>query len=181
VSVDIATFHPKLQFIVQDQSSQDAIFNARVPSDLRSRISFQTHDFFAPQPVKEANVYLFSSVLHDWSDEMAVKILRQLLPAMKPNSRILVIEGVMGEFGDVSNAQMRGTRSADLTMLALLNGKERTKEDWITLVESADLTMLALLNGKERTKEDWITLVESADERLMVKNIVRPSVGARNR
>ena len=152
MSVDIAIFYLKLRFIVQDLPNQEAIFDARVPSDLRFRISFQAHDFFAPQPTKDADVYLLSSVLHSWSDELAAKILRQLLPAIKPNSRILLFEGVMGEFGDVSNAQMRFTKTADLTMLALLNGKERTRDN---------CTML----------------VKSVDEKLMVKNVVRPTVG----
>lgn len=152
MSVDIVIFHPKLRFIVQDLPNQEAIFDARVPSVLWFRISFQAHDFFAPQPVKDADVYLLSSVLHDWSDELAAKILRQLLPTMKPNSRILLFEGVMGAFGDVSNMQMRFTKNADLTMPALLN-------------------------GKERTRDNWTMLVKRVDERLMMKNVVRPAVG----
>lgn len=152
VCVDIATFHSKLQFIVQDQPSQETVFNSRIPSDLRSRISFLPHDFFTPQPIKEADVYLLSHVLHDWSDEMALKILRQLTPAMKATSSILVLEQVLAEFGEVSNAQMRTARSADLLMLSLCN-------------------------AKERTKEDWRVLVESVDERLAVKNIISSSVG----
>ena len=152
ISADIATFHPKLQFIVQDQPSQEIVFNSRVPADLRSRISFQPYDFFTPQPVKEADVYFLSHVLHDWSDEMALKILRQIVPAMKATSRILLLERVVAEFGEVSNAEMQ-------------------------IARSADLLMLSLFNAKERTKDDWEVLVESADERLIVKNIVSSSAG----
>jgi 6-hydroxytryprostatin B O-methyltransferase len=148
----VATFHPKLRFIVQDQPSQEEIFKSQVPRNLRSRISFQAHDFFTPQPVKGADVYFLSAVLHDWSDEMALKILQQLVPTMKPSTRILVFEGIMAEFGEVTNAQMRITRSVDLMMLSLLN-------------------------GKERTKENWMQLVENADPKLTVKNIVSPSFG----
>ena len=58
----------------------------------------------------------------------------------------------MGEFGDVSNTQMR-------------------------FAKSADLTMLALLNAKKRKRDDWTMLVKSVDERMTVKNVARPSVG----
>lgn len=138
MSVSIATFFPKLKFIIQDLPSQAAIFEVRVPPELRSRISFQSHDFFTTQPVKGAAVYILSSVLHDWSDVKAVEILRQLVPAMKPSSRICVLDGVMAEFGEVSNEQMRRTRSADLLMLSLFNARERRKEDWRALMEKVD-------------------------------------------
>ena len=83
---------------------------------------------------------------------MAPKILRQLVPVMKPSTRILVLEGIMAEFGEVTNTQMTVTRSVDLMMLSLLN-------------------------GKERTKGNWIQLVRTVDPKLTVKNIVRLSVG----
>jgi hypothetical protein len=38
---------------------------------------------------------------------MALKILRQLIPAMKATGSILVLEQVLAEFAKVSNAQMR--------------------------------------------------------------------------
>lgn len=53
------------------------------------------HDFFAPQPVKSPAVFLLRCILHDWSDEYAIKILRQLRDAAGPKTQLLVIESLM--------------------------------------------------------------------------------------
>lgn len=43
--------------------------------ELRDRVSFAEHDFFTEQPIKDAEVYFFRWILHDWGDEDAVRIL----------------------------------------------------------------------------------------------------------
>lgn len=53
------------------------------------------HDFFERQTVKEAAVYLLHSVIHDWSDEYCIKILRQVRAAAGPNSQLVVIDCIM--------------------------------------------------------------------------------------
>jgi hypothetical protein len=49
------------------------------------------HDFFNPQPILDASVFLLRVVLHDWSDSFARKILLRLreaavLPSESPPS-----------------------------------------------------------------------------------------------
>ena len=56
-----------------------------------------SHDFFTQQPVKNADVYLIRWCLHNWSDEYSIKILRALIPALKPGARVLVNDGVLPE------------------------------------------------------------------------------------
>ena len=51
---------------------------------------FLAHDFFTPQTVKGAEVYLMKYIIHDWSDEYAVKILRRLREAADPQKTRLV-------------------------------------------------------------------------------------------
>lgn len=80
---------------------------ASVPADLQGRIEFMTHDFFHPQPVKGADVYLLRWILHDWPDAYCVKILRALRPALKKNVRVLVAEAVMPPRGVLPLPQER--------------------------------------------------------------------------
>jgi O-methyltransferase domain len=61
-----------------------------------------------------AAVYLSKSVLHDWDDEQAVRILKSRRAAMKPGGRILVVEGVLEEPSEPD--QMKFT---DLRMLVM--------------------------------------------------------------
>ena len=49
------------------------------------------HNFFTEQPVKGAEVY-FRWILHDWSDEYALRILQSLVPAMQNGCRIIFYE-----------------------------------------------------------------------------------------
>jgi hypothetical protein len=44
-------------------------------------IPLPVHDFFKPQPVKNASVYFLRSIIHDWPDAEAKKILKNLREA----------------------------------------------------------------------------------------------------
>lgn len=60
-----------------------------------SRIFYTAHDFFEPQPVKDADVFMLRHVVHDWSDERTVKILQRLRDVAKPTTQLLIIENIM--------------------------------------------------------------------------------------
>lgn len=54
------------------------------------------HDFFGPQPVKDADIWVLRSVLHDWATPYAAKILKQLRAATTPGKgRLLMIDTVV--------------------------------------------------------------------------------------
>lgn len=75
------------------------------------------------------------SVLHDWTDENCVKILKNIIPAMKPGySKVLINENVI----PATNAYWE-TTSLDIIMMSDFASTERTAEDWKVLVESAGL------------------------------------------
>lgn len=85
--------YPRVEHaIVQDLPK--TVKDAKVPEDLQkgNRFRFMAHDFFTEQPAKDADVYLFRQVLHDWSDSKCVEILNSQIPALKPGSRIILIE-----------------------------------------------------------------------------------------
>lgn len=141
-----------LKLVVQDQPSVEESFNANVPPELSSRISFHPHDFFATQPVA-ADVYFFKAILHDWPDKYAAMILAALIPSMRPGARIVLCEGVFPA------ASGREWHSLPLPA-------QRT-------LSAMDLQMLVLFNAKQRTVEDWEKLVKQADSRLELDNIYR--------
>lgn len=78
-----------------------------------SGVEAYDYDFFTPQPIQGARFYYFRNVFHNWSDDGAIKILRNLAPAMEPGySTLLIHDYVL----PVQNAQLRGSveDSADL-------------------------------------------------------------------
>ena len=117
-------------------------FNANRPAALANRVSFQGHDFFKPQPIQGADVYFLKNVLHDWSDPYAIRILQQLTPAMKPSSRILIMEGIIPPAGTVPSGVSRLISGLDIQMMVGLNARGRTAEDWAAVLKGADKRLI---------------------------------------
>lgn len=88
-------------------------------------------DFFAAVP-PGAEVYLLAHVLHNWSDEQAVAILRVIRGAMAEGSRLLVSEIVLP--GD---DRPHFGKEMDIRMLAMFEGKERTEAEFAELLAAA--------------------------------------------
>ncbi|KAL8974402.1 MAG: hypothetical protein Q9197_001371 [Variospora fuerteventurae] len=95
MSVALAKAHPNLaKLIVQDYKHTVEEGAAQIPSDLRGRVEFMPHDFFSPQPTA-ADVYILRHVCHNWSTENCAKIIREIVPMLKPTSKILLVEAVV--------------------------------------------------------------------------------------
>lgn len=58
-------------------------------------VEFQVHDFFTEQPIKGAKFYYIRQILHDWTDDDSIRILKAILPAMGPESRLVIDEVVL--------------------------------------------------------------------------------------
>ncbi|KAI4191315.1 MAG: hypothetical protein LQ348_003536 [Seirophora lacunosa] len=158
LSIEIASQNPNLKCIVQDFPGIEPQFHNIVPAELVPRVSFQAHDIFTPQPVRGADVYAFRLVFHDWSDPYCVQMIRNVAPAMKPGSRILVIDAVLAEWGVESRAQDRLITSCDLHMMAMMNAKERTEADWRRLFAEADAGLRVV--GVKRPEGSALGFVE---------------------
>lgn len=140
-STALARAYPDLIFVVQDlpenvASGKSAI--AQLPNDVASRITLQEHDFFKPQPVHGANVYLLRMILHDWPDADAVEIIRQLVAAMSEGSKLIIMDTVLPRAGSMPSAQERMLRARDMTMLEAFNSLERDAEDWKQVLATVD-------------------------------------------
>lgn len=90
VCKQLARHFPDLSFVVQDLEDTIAAGKATLPAELKERIVYMTHDFFAPQPVKDADVYYFRAIFHDWPNKYCVQILRNLIPALKKGARVII-------------------------------------------------------------------------------------------
>ena len=95
IAKELLRSYPHLNCVVQDLS--ETIKSADTPQELKGRLEFQVYNFFEPQPVKDADVYFMRSVLHDWSDKYAVKILSNIVPALKPGAKVILNEVCLPE------------------------------------------------------------------------------------
>lgn len=82
-------------------------------------------------------------ILHDWPDDESVRILRGLVPALKPGARVLFIDYVGKQEGEAGgppvprSIQQFGT-ATDIRMMALFSARERPVEAWSKLFREAD-------------------------------------------
>jgi hypothetical protein len=53
------------------------------------------HDFFQPQPIKDASVFFLRFVVHDWPDVYAKKILKQLYAAAQSSTKLILCDFVV--------------------------------------------------------------------------------------
>lgn len=100
-------------------------------------IEFKIQDFFKTQEVKGAKFYYLRHILHDWTDEDCIKILKAIVPVMGPESRIVIDEIVLPN----SNVPWQAAYM-DLTMMSALGGVERTKAEFEKLLAGAGLRMV---------------------------------------
>jgi demethylsterigmatocystin 6-O-methyltransferase len=100
-------------------------------------IEFMAHDFFTSQSLKGAKFYYLRHILHDWTDEDSIKILKEIVPAMGPHSRIVIDEIVLPDWNVPWQAAYM-----DLAMMACLGGVERTKAEFEKLLDEAGLKVI---------------------------------------
>lgn len=102
ISRALLAHFPNLSCISQDLPHvvESAVLNLPkdTPESVRDRLVFEAHDFFKPQPIQHATIYLLRWILHDWPDKEAVKILRALVPVMKPSTILLLNDGIVPDY-----------------------------------------------------------------------------------
>lgn len=103
-------------------------------SGLSGRIQFQGGSFFESVPAG-ADAYIMQHIIHDWQDPEAIAILQKCRLAMNPDGRVLVAEIVIPPGGEPSFGKW-----LDLMML-LVNGRERTEEEYERLFDAAGLRL----------------------------------------
>jgi hypothetical protein len=96
-------------------------------------------DFFELVP-QGADVYILKNVLHDWSDDQAVHILRNCRCAMGPQGKLLVIETVLPLSADPAFGSL-----LDLNMLVMSGGRERTKDEYCSLLEEGGFRLTKVI------------------------------------
>ena len=129
VSIALAGATRNLRFIVQDLPGTADEGRRILPDHLHDRVTYMGHDFFQPQPITGAEVYFFRFILHNWSDKYAAQILRNLIPAMKPGSRVVIYEFLPHEVSDTAWSHKQA-RNLDMIQALGWNSLERTVSDW---------------------------------------------------
>lgn len=158
ISQYLARHTSKTRFVVQELPHVVSEAPAQLPEDLRSRVDFVVHDFFTPQTMdRPPAAFLLRYILHNWSDKHSVRILKNLVPAMRKGSKVLIYEYVL-EDGPVTELTARFGFQMDGIMATFFNAQERTAREFELLLMTADKRYV--VEAVRRPKGSTMSIVE---------------------
>lgn len=128
--------YPKARGILYDLPhvvrDAPALIQAR---GLADRVTIESGSFFENVP-RGGDAYLLSHIIHDWTEGQCLTILGHCRRAMKPGSRLLIIEMVLPP-GDTPHPG----KILDMMMLVGPGGQERTEQEYGTLLGKVGLRL----------------------------------------
>ena len=132
--VSILDASPSSKGILFDQPHVAA---KSIPHD---RMEVVGGDFFASAPTG-ADAYMLRWILHDWSDAKAATILQSLRRSLKPTARLILVEFVVPE-----GAGFDFSKWADLQMMVLVGGHERTETEYRSLLTASGFDLCEVVD-----------------------------------
>lgn len=124
--------HPRMSGVLFDQPHVVAEAPAVLESaGVAARCRIVAGSFFEEVPAG-GDAYVLKMIVHDWEDAEAGAILRQCRAAAREGATLLVLERDLGPPNAVPQAKL-----IDLTMLVGPGGRERTEEEYASLLAAA--------------------------------------------
>jgi C-methyltransferase len=134
--------HPRLQGVLADQPHviERARQRGLLGEDLQRRWRLEECDFFHAVPAG-CRGYLLKSVIHDWDDEHATKILENCRKVTPKDGALLLVESELG----AANVHTRG-KVSDVSMMIATGGKERTVAEYRDLLAAAGFVQTSVVS-----------------------------------
>lgn len=104
---------------------------AQVGDDIPDRMTLQPGDFFRDE-LPRCDAYLAMDIIHDWDDAKALAILSAIRRAAPASATLLLLETMISDAAGPDWAKM-----LDIHMLVLLGGRQRTRDQYISLLTAA--------------------------------------------
>ncbi len=101
-----------------------------------------------------ARVYYMRNIMHDYPDNMCIKLLKNTIAAMNRDSVILIDDMVLPNKGLHWQASQ-----LDLTMMSSMAAMERTEKEWYTLLDMAGLKIKMIYPYTEDLNDSIIVAV----------------------
>jgi O-methyltransferase len=98
---------------------------------VQERCEMVAGSFFDSVP-EDGDAYLMKAILHDWTDDDALKILANVRRSIALGGKLLLLESVLPERSSSYIGLL-----IDLEMLVAVGGKERTHAEWANLLGRA--------------------------------------------
>jgi hypothetical protein len=127
----ILTRNPHLKGTLYDMASVVADAENGALKPLMGRCTIASGDMFAEVPAG-ADAYIMKHIMHDWPDDVCVKILKACRKAVNPGGKLLVVDHVIQPGNDFSPGKF-----LDIQMLIFPGGRERSEKQFSELFSAA--------------------------------------------
>ncbi|RYC63870.1 hypothetical protein CHU98_g2334 [Xylaria longipes] len=134
---------PNLSFLVQDVNTimlEQGPKRADYPL-VKDRVSFMQYSFYEPQPITDAGLFFLRQVIHNYPDDVCVKIFKSFVPAMEkcaPDTSLLINDMILPQANVEQKVEEYHLRQIDIHMLNGYAAKQRTLLEFETLLKEAD-------------------------------------------
>jgi len=98
---------------------------------VKDRVTFVSSDMFVSIP-PGADAYMMKHIIHDWPDDLCIKILKGCRAGVNPGGKLLVVDCVIPAGNEFSVGKVM-----DLEMLLFPGGKERTEKEFRDLLAAS--------------------------------------------
>lgn len=106
-------------------------------ANLSSSIKPVKGSFFDPISI-DADVFILKRILHDWDDDRALAILKNVAQTMKSTDKLYVIDAIVDRCAD-----QKLITDIDLRLFAIFGGQEREFAEFENLFKQCGLTILS--------------------------------------
>jgi hypothetical protein len=114
-----------------------------IAEDLKERCTLIGGNFFEGVP-EGIDVYIIKQCLHNWDDEHSIKLLNVCRKAMRPESKILVVDRVI--VSDKEHDPFNTLNKFwDIIMLAVAGGRERTEDEFARIYEASGFKLTRII------------------------------------
>lgn len=107
-----------------------------------ARVELKTGDFFESIP-GGADAYMMKFIIHDWDDDRALKILRNIHQVLPSDGRLLLVEMVVPAGNEPHFSKIQ-----DLEMLVSPGGVERTPDEYRDLLAQSGFKLRRIIPTK---------------------------------
>lgn len=128
----VLSTHPQAKGILFDLPHVvEAAKGETAKRGLTGRVDFQPGSFFDSAPAG-ADAYMMKHIIHDWSEEESIKIMKNIRAKIPAHGKLLLLEAVIPG----RNVPHFG-KFLDIEMLVVTTGRERTEEEYRALLAKA--------------------------------------------
>jgi hypothetical protein len=137
--------YPRMRGILFDLGHVIAGAKARfADARIQDRVDVRAGDFFQDVP-PDGDAYLMKHIIHDWDDERAGTILKNIRRALtrKADGKVILLESVIQPGNDPDLGKV-----IDLEMLTFPGGRERTADEFVALFAANDFELTRIVPTK---------------------------------